>query len=200
MRRIGVAIAVAVLLVLVAVLSWNLNRVNDELSAARSDRTRVQAETTSLSKRMERAAERAAADLERSEAQLQKARDRRRRLRTNQQCSPTYVGHVWLFPEAGPVGTRVRFVGDCFVHEMTDSSKDVRGAYGIFLSRQLGAMHPSGECEQIVGGAPFDIRIKNGRAEGFFTVQSEGSCFQQRGGHPVVPGKYSVGIGCHACA
>jgi hypothetical protein len=150
---------------------------------------------------MERAAERAAAAIEQSEAQLQKARDRRRVLQTNQRCSPVYVGHVWLFPKSGPVGTRVRFVGDCFVHEMTDSSKDVRGAYGIFLIRQLGDEHPSGECEQIVGAGPSDIRIKNGRAEGFFTVQSEGTCFQQRGDpYPVVPGKYSVGMGCHACA
>lgn len=62
--------------------------------------------------------------------------------------------------------------------------------------------HPAStiESEQLVGAGPFDIRIKNGRAEGFFTVQSEGNCFQQGGGpYPVVPGKYTVGIGCHAC-
>ena len=202
MRRIGMAIAVAALLVLVAVLSWNLDRANYELRAARSDRARVQAETTSLSERMETAAERAATAIERAEAQLQKARDRLRGLRTKQQCSAAHVAHVWLFPASGPVGTRVRFVGDCFVVQGSSASpKDIRSAYGIFLIRQLGDEHPSGECEQIVGAGPSDIRIKNGRAEGFFTVQSEGTCFQQRGDpYPVVPGKYSVGMGCHACA
>jgi hypothetical protein len=200
MRRIGAAIGLAVLLVLIVVLSWNLNRAHDKLNAARSDRGRTHAEVSSVPARLERAVERASIAIERSEVQLKKARDNRRALRKSQQCSPAYAGHLWLFPKEGPVGTRVRFVGDCFVHESTDSSRDFRSAFGITLIRQIGNRHPSGECEQIVGAGPFRIRIKNGRAKGFFTVQSEGSCFQQGGGpYPVVLGKYTVAIGCHAC-
>jgi hypothetical protein len=139
----------------------------------------------------------------RLEAALRRTSDENERLRESvdrrQTCASRRSGsaggpHVWLLPDHGPVGTRVRFVGDCFLNV---SAQDVLGAYGIFLLHQF--LRPR-ECEIIAAPSRFALRIGNrGRAGGFFTVPSRGACFQHLYGRRVTPALYSVGIGCHAC-
>ena len=99
-----------------------------------------------------------------------------------------------LVPDSGPVGTRVSIVIDClsgFEDQITHP------AYGAFLIRDFGK-HAA--CELIAGG-PFQIKlVGRGRAAGWFTVGSQGACFQSGGKTRLVtPGVYGVGVGCHVC-
>ncbi|MCA1703573.1 MAG: hypothetical protein LC808_10075 [Actinobacteria bacterium] len=185
----------------VAFLGWRGTGLGQEVDEARIDASIQRHRLSGLTADLERTRD----EFERSESRLADAQRKLRRLRQRyvgrQPCSRWQGPHLWLIPSTGPVGTRVQFVGDCFVERFNDTSEDAKAGYGIFLIRQLADRHPSGECEQIVGGSPFDITISNGRAVGYFTVQGQGSCFQHdEGPFPVVPSVYEVGIGCHACS
>ena len=116
-------------------------------------------------------------------------------VRVRQTCAgrgSVYGGpHLTLVPDSGPPGTRVTVVGDCF------KARRWNHGYSIFLIR--GFMHPR-SCEIVAGAGPFALRVgRAGRARGFFTVPSEGDCFQEGYGRRVTPGVYGVGVGCHAC-
>lgn len=105
-------------------------------------------------------------------------------------CSPGIgpVG-VRIVPEHGPVGTRVRISGRCFPRHW-DSG------YGIFLLRQFTKPR---DCEIIAGGA-FRFHVDRAHvARGWFTVAPDGACFQHRYRRRVTPGRYQLGVGCHAC-
>ena len=137
-------------------------------------------------------------DLAKSQAALHFARRESARLqrevRGRQPCRGGI--HLWMEPDHGPVGTRVNFVGDCFVR-WASTRRGALGGYGIFLMRDFSSPHNS--CEQIVSTAPYDLHVHNGRGRGYFTIGSEGGCFQTTRSRRVVPGPYRVGIGCHAC-
>lgn len=116
-------------------------------------------------------------------------------VRVRQTCAgrgSAYDGpHLTLVPYGGPPGTRVTVVGDCF------KGRRWNDGYGLFLIR--GFSHPR-PCEVIGFARPFALRVeRSGRARGFFTVPSEGACFQEGYGRRVTPGVYGVGVGCHAC-
>jgi hypothetical protein len=69
------------------------------------------------------------------------------------------------------------------------------GAYGVFLIRSDGATG----CELIAGGR-FSLDISpSGSLVADFVVPDTGDCFQSQAQQPVEPGRYAIGIGCHAC-
>ena len=102
--------------------------------------------------------------------------------------------HLWLFPDRGPPGTRVMFVGDCFKGSF---ARNPTAGYGIFLLHRF--VKPR-ECELIGPAVPFRLDLHRGRAEGFFTVPFQGICFQHRYGRRLTPEMYELGVGCHACS
>jgi hypothetical protein len=193
-------------LVAIAALAWWIWDLQDELKEARSQASELKVTRDNLEDRLNDVLDkvrmlRAAA----LDARVQ-SRELRHRLHRSQACNERYAGHLWLFPSSGPVGTRVHFVGDCFIFSAQSSRRGfVRSGFvrtdGIFLVRHLGGSDSSDECEQVVATVPFDLEIVRGRAEGFFTVGSEGTCSQQAEGSPQVqPGRYRVSVGCHACS
>ena len=106
-------------------------------------------------------------------------------------------------PTSGPPGTRVSIRGTCFTGASSTARKALAG-YGLFLiglveadERSPGA--PAQPCE-IIGGGESDLRVHNGRAEGFLTVPARGGCFQEPRSERLVPGTYTLGMGCHACS
>lgn len=104
-------------------------------------------------------------------------------------CEPT----VRIFPAAGPVGTRIDFVGECFDHEAWLSTEG-GGGYSIFLMRT-----DLPDCE-LLAGEEAHIRVGVlGDAEGWLRVPTDGSCFQADAAHPVTPGRYALHAFCHVC-
>ena len=194
-----VAVAAVALAALALGLTWQLRASRDDASRERVRAERLADALRGAGDELERSAEIAGSE----RAEVGRLERELRRLRRDRRSMQPCAGgpHVWLLRPAGPVGTRVRFVGDCFVSSFYDTPKEALSGYGIFLIRQLGSRHPSGECEHIVGGRPFDIDIAKGRARGYFTVGAVGGCFQHdEGSYPTQPVPYEVGIGCHACS
>lgn len=112
-------------------------------------------------------------------------------------ASPTARGlpTVSLTPDRGPVGTVVTVQGygftDPFWREVASNEAD---GYGVFLIGR-----GPGGCELIARGA-YTLDISpDGHLLAALTVPSRGSCFQEGRTPEVLPGTYSVGIGCHAC-
>lgn len=99
-------------------------------------------------------------------------------------------------PKNGPVGTRVKMVVHCLIGRF-ERDEVTHPAYGVFLMRDFGTPL---SCELIAGGK-YGLRLAgNGRAVGWFTVAPRGGCFQSGGAvRKVTPGRYVVGLGCHAC-
>ena len=104
---------------------------------------------------------------------------------TPRACRP----QVFIRPEMGPVGTRIRIRGSCFDRKWGDG-------YGMFLLRQFQSPR---ECELLAGGRQHLAVRRSGRARGFFIVPGRGSCFQHEYDRLVTPARYSLHIGCHAC-
>jgi hypothetical protein len=101
-----------------------------------------------------------------------------------------------LTPKRGPVGTRVRMVVHCVIGRF-ERSELTHPAYGVFLLRDFGT--PT-TCELIAGGKYRLQLVGRNRAVGWFTVARRGGCFQSGGAmRHVSPGRYLVGLGCHAC-
>jgi hypothetical protein len=118
-------------------------------------------------------------------------------VRHHQHCSRLGGGPAAvLIPDHGPVGTRVTISVGCLVGRF-QRSEVTKPAYGVFLMRDFGG--PLG-CELIAGG-PYRVRlVGRTRAAGWFTVGRRGGCFQSDGAtRDVTPGRYVVGMGCHAC-
>jgi hypothetical protein len=87
-------------------------------------------------------------------------------------------------------------VVDCLIARF-DRSEVTEPGYGVFLLRDFGTPLA---CELIAGG-PYRLKlVGRNRAAGWFTVASRGGCFQSGGAtRAVTPGRYYVGLGCHAC-
>jgi hypothetical protein len=112
-------------------------------------------------------------------------------------CSPLGGGPVAvLTPDHGPVGTRVSMSVGCVAGRFA-RSEVTAPAYGVFLMRDFSG--PLG-CELIAGGRYRLHLVGRTRAAGWFTVGRRGGCFQSDGAtRAVTPGRYVVGMGCHAC-
>jgi hypothetical protein len=96
---------------------------------------------------------------------------------------------IRITPKRGPVGTRVRITGRCFLRRWNSG-------YGIFLRRQFTKLRG---CEIIAGGG-FRFRVNRARrGRGWFEVARDGACFQRRYRRRVTRGRYAIGFGCHAC-
>ena len=106
-------------------------------------------------------------------------------------CGAGVLPEARLTPRSGPVGTRIRIAGRCF-----DPALNREIPYGVFLLRQF--MHPR-ECELISAGRQRFRVDEDGNGRGYLVVARRGHCFQQDYGRRVTPGRYSLGIGCHAC-
>ncbi len=102
---------------------------------------------------------------------------------------------VTVTPDHGPVGTRVHLEGDGFTDPYwQEVGRTHGGGYGVFL---IGSA--PGGCELIAGG-DFTIRIgADGHLTAEVTVSGTGNCFQMDRTAQVRPGRYAIGIGCHAC-
>lgn len=109
-----------------------------------------------------------------------------------------YGPRLTFDPPKAPPGTRVRFEGDCFVGFFADK-KTLTTGYGIFLIHPALEWGEAPDCELIAGTRPNRLTITAGRGNGFFTVPEEGGCFQSSRVRPVRPGRYDLGMGCHAC-
>lgn len=200
MSRWTLAVVSAVVVGGGAVAGWRVDQLDDRLTSARAGVQARRETIEDVTARLEKTGNRLTAAQEELRTTRNRLRDESRELKRSQPCDGRFFAHVWLFPASGPVGTRVRFVGDCLVDRFNDTEKEIRAGSGIFLIRQLAETPGYEECEQIVDVSPFDIKIRNGRAEGHFTVGSEGSCFQQAERRlSVVPGVYELGIACRAC-
>lgn len=91
-------------------------------------------------------------------------------------------------PRAASVGARVTLEGSCFQREWNFG-------YGIFLIRDF----ERPECE-LIAAAEHRFRVRrDGSAVGYMIVPSEGDCFQRSSTRFVTPGRYRIGVGCHAC-
>ncbi|HEX2296344.1 MAG TPA: hypothetical protein VHN37_13675 [Actinomycetota bacterium] len=192
-------IAVIVIVVAgIAGLGWRLVDAERRLDAARQSAAEVGARTESLGRRLEETRGTLRDVRLELREEIRARRELRREVAARQRCNGP---HLWLSPDSGPPGTRVTFVGDCFVYAYNDTAKEATSGYGIFLIRQLAGHHPRGECELIAGTEPNELRIHRGRASGYLTIPTHGSCFQRDDPpYPLPDGPYDVGIGCHACS
>lgn len=187
----------AILLGVAGVLGWKVVSLDAELDDARAAIDAGERASDALSSRLDEANDSLDAVQMEAETVSEDLSRLQRRLRHSQHCRGP---HLWVFPEEASVGDSVSFVGDCFLGSGYGSKKEILGGYRLFLIRQLGDS-PETECEQIVGTDPLDLDLHgDGTIEGTFAVGAEGYCFQHdEGPRPVVPGVYTVGLGCHAC-
>ncbi|MGZ4146423.1 MAG: hypothetical protein ACXVPL_01845 [Actinomycetota bacterium] len=101
---------------------------------------------------------------------------------------------VTVTPARGPVGTRIRIEGDGFTDRMWQELGPGADGYGVFLLGQ-----GPGNCELIAQGEHMVDIDPVGHLTAELTVPVEGACFQGGRMTAVRPGRYSVGVGCHAC-
>ena len=112
--------------------------------------------------------------------------------------TPYELPTVVASPASGAVGSSVHLEGDGFTDPMWQGYAHQTGGYGILLT----AAFPleQGSCDFIAISDTYTIDITpGGHLEATFTVPADGGCFQTEVQKPVVPGKYSIGIGCHVC-
>lgn len=109
-------------------------------------------------------------------------------------------------PAPASPGDRVRLRGNCFTGRYW-RTLDPGDGYGVALVATVdGAGHPVNQtrrisCEVIAHARGRFHVSRDGRLRGWFTVPQRGVCFQQEGdGRPLREGKYSIVLGCHACA
>jgi hypothetical protein len=113
---------------------------------------------------------------------------------------------VTLFPGHGPPGTLVQMTGSCFIGKYWQNETKLMDRRGISL---LGAIDSQGRvahsnrraaCELIARGSG-ELRVNRaGRMRGHFIVPRGGVCFKKGETSSVVPGSYSLIIGCRTCA
>lgn len=195
-KRWAISILLVVLVAVAALSTWKAVDTSNDLEDARLDAARLSNQAESLSNGFDHAREELAGARKEAGTTAHALRSARRELRLSQPCDDG--PHIWVFPDSGPVGTRVRFVGDCFVSRYEDNGREVETSpYGIFLIRTRAAE----DCDElIVFSDDIDVAIRDGRAEGAFTVGDSGGCFQTDISMAPPPGEYKVGIGCHACS
>ena len=121
-----------------------------------------------------------------AETEIQRIAESLGDARTTAYCM---VPSVELGRSVAHPGDRVSFEGECV-------PQDWDGGYGLFL------LHDSPTCELIAGGGDLHIDVRpNGDATGSFSVPPVGYCFQSTASSPraLPPGRYTLGLGCHAC-
>ncbi len=175
----------------VAFLGWQTIQMTRELRALRATAGRISEERAELSRDLQRAEAALSDAIDALKANGLQRRELTRKVRLSQSCyDPGRGPRIFTRPAAASPGTRVEFDGYCFV----ESEESLESAYGVFL------IDDTGGCELVATADPFDVTVrKGGEVSGFFTVPEAGSCFQEERTMPLEPGRYSVGMGCHAC-